>query len=177
VLAQAVFDQGHEVELSPIQEIQRQALIAGAPHINQPAIEAFLNRLKHSAHFLDFETFGTAIPLFDDVSPFEPVPFQYSLQVQHTPDAQPEHSMFLAGGTGDPRREFIERLRQTVDDHGSVIVFNAVFEKGVLTRCAELFPEFTSWVEKAKRRMLGLLTPFTSCHHYHPPQLGSASIK
>ncbi len=49
-----------------------------------------------------------------------------------------------------------------MDDHGSVVVFNAAFEKGVLTRCAELFAEFEPWVKKVKRRMLDLLTPFKS---------------
>ena len=41
----------------------------------------------------------------------------------------------------------------------------------------ELFPGFKPWVENLKRRMLDLLTPFKSCHYYHPQQLGSASIK
>lgn len=85
--------------------------------------------------------------------------------------------MFLADGSGDPRREFIERLRSAMDDEGSVVVFNAVFEKGVLTRCAELFPEHMPWVESVKRRMVDLLVPFRSFHYYHPAQLGSASIK
>ena len=57
------------------------------------------------------------------------------------------------------------------------MVFNAAFEKGVLTRCAESFPEFKPWVETVKRRMVDLLAPFRSFQYYHPAQLGSASIK
>jgi len=37
--------------------------------------------------------------------------------------------MYLADGTGDPRREFMERLRAVMGDKGSIVVYNAAFEK------------------------------------------------
>lgn len=164
-------------KLTPTQKIQKQVVISGKPHIDEAAISAFLKRLRFPLSYLDFETFSTAIPLFDDASPFEQIPFQFSLHAQHTPDSEPEHRMFLADGSGDPRRTFMEQLHDALADEGSVVVFNAVFEKGVLTRCAELFPEFKPWVEGVKRRMVDLLLPFRAFHFYHPAQLGSASIK
>lgn len=165
------------IKLTSTQSIQRQVVTNGRPHINKSAITSFLKKLRYPVSYLDFETFSTAIPMFDGVSPFMQMPFQFSLHTQRTPESEPEHRMFLADGSGDPRREFIERLRSAMDDEGSVVVFNAVFEKGVLTRCAELFPEHMPWVESVKRRMVDLLVPFRSFHYYHPAQLGSASIK
>lgn len=164
-------------KLSPTQQLQREAVVTGKPHIDRTAITTFLKRLKHPLYYLDFETFAPAIPMFDGDGPFEAVPFQFSLHIQQAPGAEPQHCMYLAEGTGDPRREFIERLRATLGEHGSVVVYNAQFEKGVLTRCAERIPEFAPWVNRVKHRMIDLLTPFKSFRVYHPQQRGSASIK
>jgi hypothetical protein len=164
-------------KLSPIQELQRQAVVSGKPHIDTATVAAFLKRLKHPVHYLDFETFAPAIPMFDGDGPFEQIPFQFSLHVERAAGAKPEHVMFLAEGTGDPRRAFMERLRAVLGDHGSVIVYNAQFEKGVLTRCAERIPEFEPWVSSVKHRVVDLLTPFKSFRVYNPQQRGSASIK
>ena len=159
------------------QEIQRQAVVNDRPHIDRPALAAFLRRLNYPLHFLDFETFAPAIPMFDGDGPFELIPFQFSLHVQPAPGAEPEHAMFLAEGAGDPRRAFLERLRAALSDHGSVVVYHAPFEKGVLTRGAERMPEFEPWVNSVKRRVIDLLTPFKSFRVYYPQQRGSASIK
>ena len=164
-------------KLTPKQEIQRQAVVNSRPHIDRPALAAFLRRLNYPLHFLDFETFAPAIPMFDGDGPFERIPFQFSLHVQPAPGAKPEHAMFLAEGTGDPRRAFLERLRAALSDHGSVVVYHAPFEKGVLTRGAERMPEFEPWVNSVKRRVIDLLTPFKSFRVYYPQQRGSASIK
>ncbi|MEO5804464.1 MAG: DUF2779 domain-containing protein [Verrucomicrobiota bacterium] len=63
--------------LTANQEIQRATLRNGQPHIDQPALAVFLKQIKYPASFLDFETFNTAIPLFDEVRPFQQVPFQF----------------------------------------------------------------------------------------------------
>jgi hypothetical protein len=166
-----------DFKLSPIQQLQREAVITGNPHIDTVAITIFLKRLKSPVYFLDFETFAPAIPMFDGDGPYEQIPFQFSLHVQQAPGAEPEHVMFLAEGTGDPRPMFMERLCAALGDHGSVVVYNAQFEKGVLTRCAELMPDFAPWVDGIKHRVVDLLTPFKSFRVYHPQQRGSASIK
>ena len=164
-------------KLSPIQQLQRQAVVSGKPHIDGATVAAFLKRLKHPVCFLDFETFAPAIPMFDGDGPFEQIPFQFSLHIEHAPGTPLEHVMFLAEGTGDLRRAFMERLRSVLGDYGSVVVYNAQFEKGVLSRCAELMPEFAPWVSSVKHRVVDLLTPFKSFRVYHPQQCGSASIK
>jgi hypothetical protein len=166
-----------DFKLTPRQEIQRQAVISGQPHIDRPAIASFLARLKYPLHYLDFETVGPAIPLFDGTSPFEAVPFQFSMHVQQAPGAELEHRGYLADGTADPRREFMERLRAVLGDKGSVVVYNAAFEKGVLSRCAELLPEFAQWVASIKQRVVDLHLPFKRFDYYHPAQCGSTSIK
>jgi hypothetical protein len=60
---------------------------------------------------------------------------------------------------------------------GTVIAYNAPFEKGVLDASAEIHTQFKPWVQQIKRRVVDLLIPFRAFRYYHPQQHGSASIK
>jgi hypothetical protein len=163
--------------LTANQAIQKRCAETGKPHVNQIAIAAFLRRLRYPVHFLDFETFNTAIPLFDGVRPYQQVPFQFSLHIVNAPGAEPEQRTFLADGHEDPRPEFMRRLRECISGPGSIVVFNAAFEKTRLRECAEFLPGYAAWVRRIERRFIDLLKPFRSFHYYHPDQRGSASIK
>jgi hypothetical protein len=165
------------VDLTDRQAIQRKVALTGQPHIDRKALASFLKRLRYPVGYLDFETFSTAIPLFDGLKPYQQVPFQFSLHRQPAPGAKPEHHGFLADGRGDPRPEFLNRLRDCIGDKGSVVVYNAKFEKGVLDGLADAFPEHTGWIEGVEARIIDLLEPFQSIDYYHPEQHGSASIK
>lgn len=166
-----------EFKLTPNQQIQRRTLRTGAPHVDRPAIAAFLKQLIYPISYLDFETFATAIPMFDYTRPYQQVPFQFSLYVVHSKNAQPEHCSFLAEGTADPRPTFMLRLREALPETGSVVTYNASFEKKRLKECAELLPEFKPWVSKVTPRIVDLLLPFRGFRYYHPQQHGSASMK
>ena len=126
---------------------------------------------------MDFETFMTAMPLFDNVRPCQQVPFQFSVHVLASPESTPKHLAFLAEGVKDPREEFICCLRKAIGERGSVVVYNKAFELGRLNELAELMPEHKGWVAQVARRTIDLLAPFRAYHYYHPAQRGSASIK
>jgi len=166
-----------EYPLSDNQKIQRSVATSGQPHVKREQVRHFLKNLQFPLHFLDFETFSTAIPLFDGTWPYQQIPFQFSLHVTREAGASPEHRKFLAEGRDDPRSEFMRRLQSAVEPHGSIVVFNAAFEKQRLTECAEALPEHGEWVAAIKRRMVDLLIPFRGFLFYHPEQRGSASIK
>jgi hypothetical protein len=171
--------------LTDNQAIQRSALLAGKPHIDRPALAAFLGQLEYPVSFLDFETFATAIPLFDDSRPFQQIPFQYSLHILRRPVATSgigaksrfDHRQFLAEGTADPRPEFMRQLRDALPETGSVVTYNASFETGRLKEGCELLPEFKPWFRKVTPRIVDLLLPFRGFRYYHPQQHGSASMK
>ncbi|OQB94236.1 MAG: hypothetical protein BWX84_00285 [Verrucomicrobia bacterium ADurb.Bin118] len=166
-----------DVDLTDRQTIQRKVAGTGQPHIDRKALASFLKRLKYPVSYLDFETFSTAIPLFDGLSPWQQVAFQFSLHRQAAPGVKPEHHAFLADGCGDPRPDFLHRLCGCIGDKGSVIVYNAKFEVGVLDALADAFPEHVVWIEAVKPRIIDLLEPFQAFDYYHPEQYGSASIK
>jgi hypothetical protein len=68
-----------------------------------------------------------AIPRFDTQSPYQQMPFQYSLHIESL-ERKLEHKEFLADERYDPRRELAERMLQDIPESGSIIAFNQSFE-------------------------------------------------
>ena len=147
------------------------------PHVRAEKIGEFLRSLKYPLHFLDFETFAVAIPPYDRLSPYEAVPFQFSLHVVEGPRKRAEHHSLLANGSDDPRPELLGRLKELISRVGSIVAFNAAFEKRVLYLCSCRFPELAGWVQSLGSRFVDLHLPFSRFDYYHPDQQGSTSLK
>ena len=73
-------------------------------------VKEFLDSLWYPLCHLDFETFDTPVPPFDGTRPYQKIPFQYSLHIQHSAGAEPEHFEYLVERGSDPRRELAEKL-------------------------------------------------------------------
>lgn len=69
------------------------------------------------------------------------------------------------------------RLREAIGRQGSIVAFNAEFEKGRVRDCCEVLPDFVPWLARIEGRFVDLLEPFRSFDYYHPKQAGSASMK
>jgi hypothetical protein len=159
------------------QEIQLRAIRSRRAQVDRDALRAFLDSLEYPFHFLDFETINPAIPVWNITSPYQQVPFQFSLHIVNSPGAKPEHHGFLAEGTADPRPEILARLKRHLGQRGSIVAYSASFEKNALRACTDAYPAFAAWWARAESRVVDLLQPFQSFHYYHPDQCGSASLK
>jgi len=166
-----------DFRLSELQAIQVDAARKGKPRVVREEIAEFLSQLEYPLWFLDFETFGTAIPLFDESSPFENIPFQFSLHVVRKKGGKPEHRGFLAEGKHDPRPALIDSLTGLIGAKGSVIAYHASFEKAVIRKLSEHFPRLGKFRDSIEERLVDLEDPFKSLAWYHPDQEGSSSIK
>lgn len=159
------------------QSIQVKCEKTGNAHVAPKGIGSFVNELKYPLHFLDFETFMLAVPPFDRMSPYEQVPFQYSLYIVRAPGESGDHHSYLSDGSVDPRPEVLNALKKKLGKRGSIIAYNASFEIRVLESCARHFPEYAAWLESIRPRIVDLYAPFRDFHFYHPGQNGSASLK
>ena len=168
---------GDDLNLNEKQLIQINSIRSRKPHIDKNGVKLFLKELIYPLYYLDFETIGPALPLFDDSKPYEQIPFQFSLHIQQTPDAKPEHIGFLAQGTDDPRPELLRLLKKHLGSKGSIVTYNASFEKDKLNKATEVYTEHKKWNNDIQGRIVDLLDPFRAFYYYHPSQLGSASIK
>ncbi|MCL4417681.1 MAG: DUF2779 domain-containing protein [Actinobacteria bacterium] len=178
--------------LSSIQLMQYRAVKENCEIIDKDRIGRFIKKLKYPLYFLDFETFATAIPLFNGLRPYQNIPFQFSCHLMQTPDSKPESLYFLAGDDKtDPRTGFLESLKKAlgydgmqneVKQHntsspGSILVYYEPFEKNILKELAVVFPEHAWWIENAIDRIIDLYEPFGKFYYYSSDQKGSASLK
>ena len=163
--------------LSKTQQIQVDSIKSGKPHIDKEEIGGFLGKVEYPMCFLDFETFMTAIPMFDLVRPYQKVPFQYSLHVLQSGKSKPDHYGFLSDGSADPRPIILEQLASRLGDKGSILCYRAQFETGILQECSDVYKKYAQWYKGIEGRIVDLLGPFSSFAYYHPGQHGTASIK
>ena len=180
LMAQGILDISNipeDIKLNDKQQIQKDCVICGQPHIDSGEIKNFLKGLKYPLYFMDFETFATAIPIYDGTSPYQNIPFQFSLHVITKPGAMVEHYEFLAEGKDDPRPAFLAQLKRNMGPKGGILVYYATFEKSRLKELAGAFLEYQEWVESINERIVDLNVPFKDFSYYHPQQLGSSSLK
>jgi len=173
----SIKDIPNDIPLSRQQQIQRECVITGTTHVEKEEIRLFLDMLEYPLHYLDFETMGPAIPIYDGVRPYQTIPFQFSLHIVENDESEPVHHSFLADGIEDPRPQLLNELQGLLGSEGSIIAYNSGFEEGVLKELVEAFPEYTDWLAGIIIRIVDLLFPFTNFHYYHASQKDTASLK
>ena len=150
----------------------------GQIFIERGPIKAFVDSLNYPLYFLDFETIGPAVPLFDFTSPYRQFPFQYSLHVLWEKGGALEHFEYLAETDGtDPRIKFIQQLIDDCGTVGDVVVYNRGFEQGKLRDLAGHFHQYKTSLLAIHDRMVDLMIPFQKGWYYTPDMNGSHSIK
>ena len=162
-------------KLNSKDEVIRKAVNKCQVVYSKEHIKHFMNTLKFPLYHFDFETFDTAVPIYDSSKPYQKIPFQYSLHVQHKDKV--EHFEYLASGNEDPRIKLLEQLQKEISGKGSVVVFNKSFEISVLKNLVLDFPSHVEWIENVINRIVDLAVPFQNFHYYCPTQKGSYSIK
>lgn len=168
---------GTEVELSPAQRHQVEAELEGRDFIERGALSGFLTTIRYPVYFLDFETYQQAVPRFDELRPYEQIPFQFSLHLIQKPGEEPTHVEFLAEAGSDPRRALAERLAEVMGDKGTILAYNQAFEKGVIRKLAEWFPDLAHSLDAMQGRFVDLMYPFEKGLYYTRRMNGRHSIK
>ncbi len=144
--------------------------------IDPPKIREFLETLTYPLYHLDFETFQQAIPEYDGLSPYSQIPFQYSLHIEQE-NGSLEHREFLAKEGTDPRRAIAESLCRDFPTDVCVLAYNMSFERGVLQRLADFFPDLSEHLLAIRENIHDLMIPFQQQHYYSKAMQGSYSIK
>lgn len=162
--------------LNDSQRLQVESFINQTETVNGDAVAEFLDTLHYPLYFLDFETCQYAIPPHDGLSPFNQVPFQYSLHCQESPDAALTHVEFLAEPREDPRLKLVERLLADIPRNACVVTYSP-FEKKRLNELAGWFPQHADRIGRIIEKLRDLATPFRRKDYYHWQLLGSYSIK
>ena len=145
-------------------------------YINKDAIKSFLDTLSYPIYHLDFETFQPAVPEWEGCSPYNQIPFQYSLHIEYE-DGTLDHREFLAKEGTDPRRALTESLCRDIPYGVCGLAYNMSFEKRVLADLANAFPDLEDHLLDIRENMHDLMIPFQKQYYYTEAMQGSYSIK
>ena len=163
-----------DIPLKAVQDRQRRAVQAGRL-IVEPDLAAALRDLEPPLAFLDFETVGLPIPVWNGCHPYDAVPVQFSCHVEDA-GGRLSHHEWLAEGPGDPRPALAERLIRACSSARTIVVYYAAFERDCLQRMADALPALAGPLRSFADRLVDLL-PMVRNHIYHPAFGGSFSLK
>jgi hypothetical protein len=166
--------------LTPAQQNQIETHLTGRRILDSLSIKKELSSLVFPLYFLDYETFPSALPRFDGFSPYQQIPFQYSLYVLENPEDAPEkmtHYEFLFDGATDPSLAFLKSLQENIGEKGSIIVWNKGFECKINNELAERQPDFKPFVEAVNARVYDLMEIFSKQYYVDKNFHGRVSIK
>ena len=163
-----------DIPLKAVQDRQRRAVQAGRL-IVEPDLAAALRDLEPPLAFLDFETVGLPIPVWNGCHPYDAVPVQFSCHVEDAGGCLTHHE-WLAEGPGDPRPALAERLIRACSSVRTIVVYYAAFERDCLRRMADALPALADPLRSFAGRLVDLL-PMVRNHVYHPAFGGSFSLK
>lgn len=150
---------------------------AGKPFIDPKSIKREFEHFEYPLYFLDYETYLSAIPLFDGYHPQQQMVFQYSLHKMESLDGEVIHTEHLSITKDDPSMSLVENLIKDIGDSGTVFVWNKTFEVCRNKELAKIHPDHADFFEKLNERIYDLGDFINYGMYIHPGFKGSWSIK
>ncbi len=146
-------------------------------YIEKDNIKKELQKIEYPIHFLDYETYHPAIPMFDGFSPYQKIVFQYSLHIIQSVESEIEHYYFLANNFEDPTYKLSKSLANVMHKKGTFISWNKKFEMGCNREMGERVQEFKDFYNDINSRMYDLMDIFKNSYYVHKDFHCRASLK
>jgi Domain of unknown function(DUF2779)/Domain of unknown function DUF83 len=163
-------------DLSPLQERVVQVFKSGARFVDASGIQGALKTWQFPLIFLDFETINPAIPRYEGTTPYQQVPFQFSVHIWPSPESELIHKEYLHVSKTDPRPNLIPALLQACGDRGSIVAYYGQFESSRITELAAYSSKSKKQLESLIERIVDPL-PVIRNHVYDNKFAGSFSLK
>ncbi|GER58138.1 hypothetical protein ULMA_02460 [Patiriisocius marinus] len=170
----SILDIPLDFELSTKQQLQVESVRQELVIINKPAIDKTLDNLKFPLHFVDYETFPTAIPKLDNMSPHNHLTFQVSIHTMQE-NGELTHFEWLGKKIEQPA-EMLQQMQDFTDATGTFISWYAPFERGRNEDMANWISGFEDYLNYMNANMFDLMDVFKTDYvdyRFH----GSTSIK
>lgn len=160
--------------LNATQQRVRDCVVDDCVYID-PYLPRVLGRLEYPIHFLDFETFNPALPVYVGTRPYQVIPFQWSVHTL-TEDGKLRHKEYLHDGLDDPRESLAKSLLKALGTDGPIVVYSS-FEATRIRELAEAFPHLSKDLLALLDGRIVDLLKLVRDNCYHPEFHGSFSIK
>jgi hypothetical protein len=162
-------------DLKPHLKIQAKSILTGEPYFDKAEIKKFLTKILPKCCFMDMEIWSPAIPKYEGTSPFEQIPFLFS--VCFINDGKPQFINYLKPIDSDSRYEFLNSVLEATNNFDSVIVFDKNLEQQILGKLENLFPEKKREIEILRGKLVDLAQPIQNFSFFHPKFNGNFSLK
>jgi hypothetical protein len=145
-----------------------------------PELKNELFPLGERVHFLDFETWRSALPVYPGTRPYQPLPVQWSCDTLQE-GGQVGHAEFIHTDRTDPRRSFIQSLLAALGaangyaDDTPIVVYTG-YENTILGQLAQDLPEFAGPIASVQGRLFDL-EKVVRTYVQHPGFHGRTSLK
>jgi len=163
--------------LNPKQRLIVELARTNEEHIDHKNIQQEMEQFSFPLYFLDYETYLSAIPLFEGYHPQQQMVFQYSLHKIETIGGEPKHEEYLSITKEEPSKPLIEKLPKEIGDTGTVFVWSKPFEISRNTELAAIHPEYAEFLTNLNQRIYDLGDFINLGYYLHPGFKGSWSIK
>ncbi len=163
-----------DFELNVNQQTQVESVKQEQPILNITNIKRELDKLKFPLHFIDYETYASAIPRLDGLSPHKHLTFQVSIHTL-TEDNTLTHFEYLLDAMKMPIG-MLQGMQDFTGSTGTFVSWHASFEIGRNKDLIEWLPQFTSYLTYINEHTFDLETIFKKDYidyRFH----GSSSIK
>lgn len=164
---------------------QRRAIAAwkSGELIIEPDLKEKLDEIGYPRMHLDFETFMPALPRYVGTSPYQTIPFQFSVHIELQKGDNVIHSGYLHNEDSDPRRPLVLAMLETLEAQAAdstrancPILTYSPYEKRMIGELAEALPDLKRRLLALLARLLDLL-PIIRNHVYAREFGGGFSIK
>lgn len=169
-----ILDIPQDFKLSEIQQAQVESVRKELVLVNKPSIQKTLNGLRFPLHFIDYETFPTAVPKLDNMSPHNHLVFQVSIHSMQE-NGELTHFEWLGSKLEQPV-EMLEKMQSFTGSTGTFISWNAPFEVSRNKDMIVWIPQFKDYLNYMNTHMFDLMNIFKTDYvdyRFH----GSTSIK
>jgi CRISPR/Cas system-associated exonuclease Cas4 (RecB family) len=170
-------DWPEDVALTDGQRHQVEAHQSGRIRLDHDDLRRLLNEYVFPLYFLDYKTASSPIPPFDGCWPYQQIPFQYSLHVMDEFGTLTHREFLATERNRNPIPDLVAQLRRDIGDHGSVVVWNASFERSRNNELASCVLADAAFLFGLNDRMVDLMECVSKHHYIHPDFNGSSSIK
>ncbi|WP_396602054.1 DUF2779 domain-containing protein [Algibacter sp. R77976] len=170
----AISDIPSDYALNDKQQLQVESVRQNQPIISQKEIKNKLSSLEFPLHFIDYETYASAIPRIDGVKPHQHIPFQVSIHsMQH--DGSIEHFEYLAHELELPNK-LNQFMQASTGKTGTFVSWHASFEMSRNKDMIEILPQYEEYLSYMNNNMFDLEDIFKT-HYVDYKFHGSTSIK
>ena len=163
-----------DFKLTEIQQIQVESVKKEIVLINKSKIKKTLDDLKFPLHFIDYETYPSAIPRLDNMGPHDHLVFQVSIHTMQKNGAL-THFEWLGEKLEQPI-DMLKMMKDFTGLEGTFISWNAPFEKSRNKDMISWISQFKDYLNYMNTHMFDLMDIFKTDYvdyRFH----GSISIK